>query len=217
MLKERINSNSIQPDFSIPKGKSIDAIVNFLDIKLPFFTQDIQKGLTHEDEISQDCCIYLNREARETFFMFHFQYKYIGKKRSSDMSIISAEKYETKEPLIVIEAKRLPTPGSGRQREYVKGNFGGIERFKRGFHGAGLQKSVVLGFIQKETFAYWHKEVCTWINELIETNIDESINWEKDDLLKFEKSLKSINKYSSLNSRYKQSPIELSHYWIYTN
>lgn len=217
MLKELNNSNSVPIGFSITKGKSIDSIMNFLEAKLPFFTKNIQTGLKHEDDISQDCCIFLNREARETFFMFHFQYKYIGQKRSSDMSAISAEKFESKDPLIVIEAKRLPTPGSKREREYVQGNLGGIERFKRGFHGSGLQKSVVLGYVQMETFSHWHNRVCSWINDLINSNPDTSINWNSLDLLKFNTSIKGINKYSSSHSRVGEQSIELIHYWIYTN
>lgn len=217
MLKKLNNLNTVPLNFSIPKGKAVDSIIRFLDNKLPLFKDDLQVGLKHEDEISQDCCIYLNREARDTFFMFHFQYKYIGKKRSSDMSIISANRFESKVPLIVIEAKRLPTPGSRREREYVQGTLGAIERFKRNFHGDGLQKSIIIAYIQKDTFVHWHDTICMWINDLIDNNLDTSINWDKGDLLKFEKTLKAINKYSSINSRHHQSPIRLSHYWIFTN
>ena len=33
---------------------------------------------------------------------------------------------------LALEAKRLPTPGTGREREYLAGKRGGVERFKRG-------------------------------------------------------------------------------------
>lgn len=217
MLREVANSNNVPDDFSISKGKSLDAIFFFLDSTLPLYIKNFSRVLANEDEISQDCCIYLEREARNTFFMFHFQYKYIGNMRSSDFAVISAEKFESKEPLLVIEAKRLPTPGKKREKEYVQGNFGGIERFKRELHGPGLKKGVMLGYIQKNTFDFWHQEVCSWIEELIFENGDETIIWEKSDLLQFEKSLNQVNKYVSVNSRLRVEPIVLSHYWIYIN
>jgi len=216
MLKA-FKSTDSQPNFSIPKGKSINAIISFIEEKLPLFSHNRQVGLTHEDEITQDCCIFLNREARETFFMFQFQYKYIGKQRSSDMSIISALKLDSQYPLLVIEAKRLPTPNKVREREYVQGNLGAIERFKRGFHGSGLKKSIILAYVQQETFDHWHKKICSWIKDLIDHEKQDLITWSNDDLLLPKKKIKSVNKYVSHNSRSNEMPIDLLHYWIYTN
>jgi hypothetical protein len=216
MLRDINNSINSHPDFSIAKGKTISTIFSFLDATLPLFKKDLKKGLTHEDDISQECSIFLNREARNSIFMFHFQHKYPGTKRSSDFSIISAEKFASKDPLIVIEAKRLPTPGSGRKKEYVVGSLGALERFKRGFHGNGLPRSAIFAYIQKETFDYWHTEICSWINERINSNTDASITWNYLDLLKYLSSINGLNKYSSVHSRIGSENIELTHYWFYT-
>jgi len=161
MLKDSIDLPNENLDFSISKGKTVDSIINFLDVKLPGFTSDLNTTAKNEDDISQECCIYLDREARESLFMFHFQHKYEGG-RSSDFSVISAKKFSSKEPLFVIEAKRLPTPGTGRQQEYVHGNLGGIERFKREYHGSGLSRSAMFGYIQKETCDHWLGEINSW-------------------------------------------------------
>ncbi len=215
MLKDFNNSINAPANFSIPKGKAIDTIFDFLDKILPGFLNDFRSGLTHEDDISQECSIYLNREARTSFFMFHFQHKYPNKNRSSDFSIISAEKYSSKDPILVIEAKRLPTPGKSRSKEYVEGNLGAIERFKRGYHGINLTKSAIIGYIQKEDFDYWYKEVCSWINDLINSNNDETIDWNREDNLQFLNSIKGMNKYISKHSRKGLTDIELFHYWLY--
>jgi hypothetical protein len=215
MLKDFSESDISSVDFSIAKGRTVDSIVSFLDNKLPLFRGDVGINVKNEDEISQECCIFLAREARNSFFMFHFQHKYLGQNRSSDFSIISAEKFSSKEPLFVIEAKRLPTPGSGRQREYVQGNLGGIERFKRGFHGKSLGNSAMIGYVQRETFEHWFKEINSWINDLVLNSKDSSISWIETDKLKFEKNLDELIKYSSSHSRVKESKINLIHYWIY--
>jgi hypothetical protein len=216
MLKKPKKTTNKTLEFSMSKGKTENSIFRFLDKALPHFTKDLTTGLTQEDDISQECSIYLNREARHDLFMFHFQHKYPGKKRSSDFSVISAQKYSSKDPLIVIEAKRLPTPGNKRKREYVQGKLGAIERFKRAFHGEGLSKAAILGYIQKNTFDYWHKEVCSWINDLIKNNRDTSIAWTKKDLLHASGTRKNIAKYKSSNARINGKPILITHYWFYT-
>lgn len=214
MLKDSIDSPNSLLEFSIEKGKTVDSIISFLDEKLPAFATDLDGMAKNEDEISQECCIYLDREARETLFMFHFQHKYKGG-RSSDFSVILAEKFSSKEPLFVIEAKRLPTPGAGRQQEYVHGNLGGIERFKRGYHGGGLSRSAMLGYIQKNSCDHWFSEINSWITNLANNGVDSTISWSgADEQLKFIKKLDWINKYCSSHLRIGQPDINLHHYLL---
>ena len=210
MLQGQTESNITSLNFSIAKGKAIDAIVQFIESSLPGFISDLSTGLKNEDDISQECCIYLNRAAQNQFFMFHFQHKYVGSKRSSDFSIISTQQFSSKEPLFVIEAKRLPTPGTGREREYVQGNLGAIERFKRGLHGKGLSRSAIIGYVQKESFEHWLNQITIWINDLIKTNADTSVVWTNSDHLK----LISNGKYFSKHTRSDEKDIELNHYWL---
>lgn len=215
MLKDNSSSNQSLPDFSFPKHKTINSIINFLEKKLPHFISDMQETIHQEDDISQECCIFLNREARNKQFLFHFQHKYINQRTSSDFSIISAERFASKEPIFVIEAKRLPTPGSGRKHEYVKGKLGGIERFKRGLHAPNLYHSAMIGYVQKETCDYWYTQITLWIQDLITNNIDSTIKWENADLLKFEKKIKNIQKYKAVHSRTnRKTDITLNHYLV---
>lgn len=56
-------------------------------------------------------------------------------------------RYAGGQRFLVLEAKRLPTPGTGREKEYLvdgkksgnKKSGGGVERFKLGIHGADLR------------------------------------------------------------------------------
>ena len=215
-----INSSSYSAlmgslQFSIDKNTSTKKISEFLDTCLPGYLLDLTADLSHEDDLSQELSIFLNREAIGTrMFMFHFQHKYIGSNRSSDLSVISAERYATKEPIYVIEAKRLPTPGSGREKEYVKGNSGGIERFKRGLHGAKLTASAMIGYIQANDFIHWHRLVNSWISELV-SELDQSIKWENSEFLTQIGYIESnVFKLRSVHGKLDNTSIDLSHYWL---
>ncbi|MDP4264748.1 MAG: hypothetical protein Q8941_19630 [Bacteroidota bacterium] len=201
--------------------KAVEAVKTFLEKHLPDFPEFLRKettGLVNEDGISSKLEIYLQRLARvsDEIFMFQFQYpeQY---KRSNDMAAVFASPIASTESIFAIEAKRLPTPGSGRQKEYVQGNLGAMERFKRNYHGKHLEHSAILGYIEKEDFDFWHNQICGWINELIATSIDATIIWNKDDLLSFLRSLSNLNLYTSINSRNGSTSIKLTHYWLYLN
>ena len=152
--------------------------------------------------------------------MVLFQYRYFKTRRSSDFGIIEAEdnnKNSLDEYFFVIEAKRLPTDfkDRSRKREYVSGDAGGIQRYKKGFHGAGLSHSALIGYIQKEHCDYWHQEINNWIADLINTNKVADIVWNNDDNLVLEKDLTKTKKYTSKNTRIinlDRDAIEIHHY-----
>lgn len=209
-------------EFSTAKRASV-CINNFLQKHLPdfpvFLRTVVDLTTVNEDIITSKLEIYLQRQARVTdeLFMFQFQHPEIGSKRSTDMSVIYASPFASTESIFAIEAKRLPTPGSGRQKEYVEGNLGAMERFKRNHHGKHLKHSAILGYIEKKDFKHWHHEVCSWINTLTATNKDSTILWNKNDLLSNRSSSNSLNLYESINARLGSTDIHLSHYWFYVN
>jgi len=103
---------------------------------------------------------------------------------------------------LLIEAKRLPTPGSGRKKEYLEGNLGGVQRYKKGHHGKDLLESAIIGYIQdKNNCNHWYKEINSWITELINTNRESDIQWETDDYLVQKDNFNTIQKYTSKNKR----------------
>jgi hypothetical protein len=202
--------------------KAANAIVGFLNSHLPSFPAFLKEQKLesyNEDKVSSMLEIFLQRMAKHhnEVFMFQFQSPQANSKRTVDISVIYASPFSSTESIFAIEAKRLPTPGSGREREYVVGNLGAIERFKRCHHGKHLRYSAIFGYIEDKNFDHWHSQICSWINDLIKTNTDSIINWNKNDLLSFLKAVKGVNLYNSLNARVDKTEISLTHYWININ
>jgi hypothetical protein len=172
-----------------------------------------------EDKITQDIEIYLNEETRvnNTFFAFQNQHK--EGKYTTDIGVYLRSNHNF---FCWIEAKRLPTPDSGKsrdEREYVivdksnkkfKGN-GGIQRFKEGNHAPDLEYSIMIGYIQDDNNAdYWLSRINEWITELANT---DGIFWNHEDCLrKFDSN--KYDRFLSVHKRNGRTPIILHHYWI---
>ncbi len=118
-----------------------------------------------------------------------------------------------------MEAKRLPTPGQNRQKEYVIGYnkpCGGIVRFKKGIHGKGLKFAAIIGYIQEQNSNYWFIQINEWIGELI---INLPTFWKKDDkLIQDIKPMTTLSKFTSKNFRKlddePEDYIYIFHFWI---
>jgi hypothetical protein len=201
---------------------SIVTIIEFLDKHLPNFPNFLQTSVKSiaELRISEVLCPFLNTRPNKdevSLFTFEREVKNENSEHSSDFVAIDVNQFEKApfplKPMFTIEAKRLPTDkeGKGREKEYVKGKLGGIERYKRGHHGSDLPESAMVGYVQKETCSHWHAEINRWINELIQTNAKVDIIWNKDDLLIHSDDFDKVKKYVSVNKREKDS-IKLHHY-----
>ncbi len=102
--------------------------------------------------------------------------------------------YEANQPpFYIIECKWLRTKSISNNKkeksyssnQYVKGDRGGIERFKRGLYGGWLMESLIVGYVLHEDMTYWHKKVNEWIKKEVDKNIDkEEIVWCEWELLK---------------------------------
>ena len=221
MLRNYDNTYQGTIDFNIGR-KAIQSLVAFLDInisKFPGFLKQTNTISINEDGITSKLEIFLQRQSRldDEIFMFQFQTPLSTTKRTTDISVLYTSLFSSVEPFFLIEAKRLPTPGSGREREYVKGNHGAIERYKRSQHGKCMELSAIIGYIEDNNFDYWLKEVCSWVTDLINSNTDITIDWSNNDLLKFVESFSSSNKYKSQHARKDDCNIGLLHYWIHVN
>ena len=220
---ENISQNL--PEIDVDKSTSIKKVIEFLDENLPQFPNYFKNktsiiAVEPEDNISQILWVFLERKARSEVFMVQFQYRYFKTRRSSDFGIIEAEdNYQNTldEYFFVIEAKRLPTnfKDKNREKEYVSSNAGGMQRYKKGYHGAGLSDSALIGYIQKENCNHWHQKINEWISDLINTNEDIDISWNNDDKLTLKKDFTNTKKYNSENSRIvdlKTDSIKIHHY-----
>lgn len=202
----------------------VAAVLDFLDKHLPYFSADFKRrtlepSKIRENLISQELKIFLNRKGKDEVFTFEFQWEDSESKRSPDFAVITVKDrnpFDFTKAFFVIEAKRLPT-GAGREKEYVEGNLGGIERFKRGHHGAGLSQSAMIGYVQENDCSHWHTEINKWINDLISNNSDATIFWDSDDLLIEMRDFNKTLKYTSKNTRIVNSitdSIYLFHYLL---
>jgi hypothetical protein len=111
-----------------------------------------------------------------------------------------------------IECKRLPAPTKKREKEYVVGdnNNGGIERFKTEKHGAGLDDCGMIGFVEQNTFSFWHTTINQWITGFSETDTF----WQKDEILSATEIMTDFAVLKSNAHKKTQKPVHLHHLWI---
>ena len=224
---------SARPEIDAKKLLSIDVIAAYLDKQLPDFPRFFKDrhSATHatdsEATISQVLCVFLNTFRRPyEVLLFDFETEWKTSRNAVDFAVIDVKSFkesnERPKPFFAIEAKRLPPPqkdskGRSREREYVQGGSGGIQRYKKGLHGAGLSQSAIIGYIQKNDCSYWHAKINGWIGELVLNNTDINIYWDSNDLLKEMNIFGEVRKYNSQNTRVTNSgkdTIELHHYLV---
>jgi hypothetical protein len=211
-IKDKISSNQFDIDTEDTK---LRAVVEFLDTHLQNFPANFMKRTSKltkikENLISQELEFFLNRKSSNKVFRFKGHWQYGDSSREPDFGVYEVEDrnpFGLTREFFVIEAKLLPTG----KKDYVVGNLGGIQRFKKGHHGKGLLESAMIGYIQKETCSHWHKKINEWINDLIQTNTDVDIIWNNADLLIHSDNFDKVQKYVSDNKRDNDS-IKLHHY-----
>jgi hypothetical protein len=118
------------------------------------------------------------------------------------------------ERFLVIEAKRLPTPRPDREREYLSGKRGGVERFKRGIHAKGLKTVGMVAYIQRHAFDYWCSTINNWIDELIAASTSE-LPWDTLDKLTVEEMSPYLARLRSNNLRVSDNErLTIRHVWV---
>lgn len=226
---QNISSGSLTE--GIEPDSSIKSVVEFIEIHFAKFSQKVKGEITSSEKALTDkLCKFLNRNASAYPFFFHHEnvenhesgispQTDIGTLTESERLTIGDRSYGEFDSFFSIEAKRLPTPGQNRAKEYVIGHdkpSGGIERFKKRIHGKDLKYAAVIGYIQKENTDYWFLQINDWIGDLI---ISNPMLWNEDDkLIKNQSGLKDLDKFMSTNFRLEVKGqadfIELYHFWI---
>ena len=223
--KDKTSKNLFQID---TEDSPIEAVIDFLDKHLLNFPADFRKrvenpSMIRENIISQELYDFLDKKCTDEVFRFRFQWEQEESNRSPDFALITAEDrnpFGLRKEFFVIEAKKLPTGSGSREKEYVEGNYGGIQRFKKGHHGSGLLQSAIFGYVHADNSSYWHTKINKWIEELIATNLDSNILWNSDDLLVQSNDFGKTKKYHSKNTRIidsEEDSIELYHYLMELN
>ncbi len=219
MVPSNINYNIGRIECLEPSAH-VESIVVFLENHFIGFISLYKEkyiSILNEPGITQKLEFYLKPFLKEELSSFNLTKEYIedtstGISPKSDLAFFLDGDDKA---IFCIEAKRIPTPGSGREKEYVhsqSGKSGGIERFKKEIHGKGLSHSAIFGYVQREDFDYWHNQVNNWIEELI-LDSSQDIQWDENDKLNKLSFNPNIAKFQSVNKRTKDT-ITLFHYWL---
>jgi len=196
-------------------------VIDFLDQTVDSFPQYLINSNfsgKNEKDINQMLATYLNNCTADFFCIDTFRFSFIkdtsieSSNYNPDIGVMLGTKMSsTTNSFFHIECKRLPAR-TGHEREYVQGKLGGIQRFKEGNHGKGLNYSAMVGYIQSGTIEEWHEKVNSWIDELIQT--DKKLNWINEDKI-IPRLFGDFQKYTSLHTRLNHfDQIKLYHYWV---
>jgi hypothetical protein len=208
------------PYQNIPNGIStsgyVDKLEDFLETHLSSFSY-VVSSKESERLITDKIYRNLQRQSRLNDAPFDFQPETIqeadkGHDKSTDIGV-NLNTYDIDMELIYcIEAKRLPTdkPNGVREKEYVFGKGGGIERFKTNQHGKNrkgelLGRNGMIGYVQQNDFNHWHLTINNWI--------ENDTNWGSSEILK-NKTSNSIGKFESVHARNSGENLYLTHFWI---
>lgn len=209
------------PYQNIPKGTSstgyVDNLIAFLENVLPNFPREKRLGKDQsENDMTEELYKFLTRKARFAKLPYEFQPEKSQKMpKGHDKRIDIAARVLTRgidmEVVYCLEAKKLPTdkPGGKREREYVSGEMGGIERFKNGAHGKDdygnlLPRNGMVAYVIEYDFAHWHSQINAWI---------ELSGWSANENLTLN-YFSAIGKLTSNHLRTSGEGLELSHFWV---
>lgn len=202
-------------------------VVDFLDQTIDSFPQYLINSNfsgKNEKDINQMLATYLNNCSVDFFNIDTFRFSFIkdasleSSNYNPDIGVMLGNKLSsTTNSFFHIECKRLPARDKNAEREYVQGKLGGIQRFKEGNHGKGLDYSAMIGYVQSESIEVWYERVNSWINELIA--LPNDLLWTIEDKLSIKQFVGAgCQKLESSHQRQNHSvPIILYHYWISIN
>lgn len=210
------------PQHQIRPNIEIDELLSFLEENLILFQHRyLNQGVLSEPRLNEKLELLLQHQSRMGDRPFMFKGEKLNDEhplRKVDIGVMISQKDRYEEnAFFSIECKRLPTPGHGREKEYVSGNLGGIERFKRSLHGETSSHNAIVAYVQQNEFEFWHKIINEWIEERISFNADTSISWFKPDKLNNICGYlrPEIAKYISNNFRdLTNDEIKLYHLWV---
>ncbi len=158
---------------NVLKGTSttgyVEKLILFLETYLPSFQSEEEvNGDIGENDITSKLWKYLTRKCKRNKenkeYSFNFQPEMPQKKpnqkgHGSRIDMGAWHNIEDLEMQVIycIEAKKLPTIGTGRTKEYVLGNKGGIQRFKDESHGLNdkgdlVKDNGIIAYITKDNF-----------------------------------------------------------------
>jgi hypothetical protein len=218
MLKNRKPSCD-SGNISAPQNYELDKIWAFIDTNISGFISYFRSfsDSSKENRTSEFLIHYFHCRMSEQ--LGGFPSYYFAKNptqqqsdRETDIGIFAIIPDEKPLTLIEFEAKRLSD--TSNNREYVCGERGGIERFKRGLHAPHLSVCGMFAYMQSNDSEHWINKINKWINELSDKNTDTTILWSNNEILEKTDSFPDFGKYSSCHQRLSLNEIILYHYFL---
>jgi hypothetical protein len=183
------------------------SIILFIEEQLPEFRINSRQidEKSAEKSYNSQLSIYLQSKNSSGVFSFHNS-PHQPNAKEPDMGTVTRTRVLQGDynSVFDIECKRLNSNLS-HVKEYVSGNTGGIERFKRNEHGVDLSCSAMIGYVEDKTTAYWLNQINAWISELHES---KPKFWNETELLSPE-----LNHFVSTHEKTLNQHITLFHFF----
>jgi hypothetical protein len=210
----------------------LSSLIGFLGTTLVSWRDDPRRPAeVGETRLTAQLCSHLNCACRHSGWDY-LQFKReepdeTNANRAIDLAVaprssliwLEGREHSEYQTLLPIECKRLPTP-TGRdrdEREYLVSRFnttGGVDRFKRGHHGALHLRAAMIGYVQDRGILHWHGQVGDWIDELVAGGAE---GWSNDDELRLVLH-DALRRSAHLHSRHPRianlDAITIDHLWI---
>jgi hypothetical protein len=221
----RDNTNTYSPpaadDLDAKPNLEILLILDFIDQSIPAFRpyyltiRDSDRENRVTDFLVHHLQLCLREGKWQGFPPFDFRKNPTqpASGRETDIGVLVLSRNIKPVTIIEFESKRFSKVSSNT--DYVYGNVGGIERFKRGLHGEHLSVCGMFGYIQHQDFLNAAERINGWIAELAVANTDTTIDWTlHSERLVPAGQFSDATKWSSVNVRRNQNAIKLYHYLL---
>lgn len=208
-------------DLSVTPKHEIEVILGFIDQNITFFPSYYKANSDSDKEnwISNLLVRHLNLCNIEQggFLPFDFSKNPPQSRSGKETDIGVYAQTRNSKPITIIEFEAKRFSETSNNKEYVCGERGGIERFKRGEHASHLPVCGMFAYVQSRTSNEWKQKVNTWISELAQYKSDPEIEWNSPDekLSHISQLPPNADLYKSTNKRkVPLNSIEIYHYFI---
>lgn len=224
MIAEDNIFNFSKPDIELPKNRIITLVKECMMETVVHFKTYLSSGFHKKNELNENDLtqVYTKQVQiliRKKGYPFNVEGQYQDiynlSKGFSDFFFYPNEQNVVLSSIYSVESKRLPSPETSREKEYVIGdkNNGGIERYKSEKHGKGLSECALLGFVEDKDSKHWNSAINGWISDL--SAIPNTI-WKADEILSESENRGDYSILKSIAYRISDQ-VNLTHLWIALN
>ena len=169
MFKDSLPSYQLpQPnDLSVPPKHEVEQIVSFIDNHIADFPHyyNQNKDSVRENWISNLLVRHFNlcncENGGDLPYEFSKNPPQASSTRETDIGVYINTRNSKVIPIMEFEAKRFSE--TSNNQEYVYGERGGIERFKKGEHSKHLKECGMFAYVQSRTIEEWFSKVNGWV------------------------------------------------------